>query len=168
MRPTWTEISLGNLRHNFDVVQRQVGSGVAVCVVVKADAYGHGALECARSLEDQGARWMGVTSLDEAVPLRDAGIQARILLMTGFIPGEEKEVVRLGLTPVVWESGQVERLEKAAVRSGISRFPVHLKLDTGLGRLGASSEQLSQLISDLRNSPNLDSYAMFFLTPKRG
>ena len=112
MRPTWIEISLDNLRHNFDVVQRQVGNGVIVCAVAKADGYGHGAVECARVLEDQGARWIGVTSLDEAVPLRDAGIQARILLMTGFIPGEEEEVVRLGLTPTVWESGQVERLEK--------------------------------------------------------
>jgi alanine racemase len=154
-RPTWAEISLGNLRHNFDVVQRHVGVGASVCAVIEADAYGHGATECARVLEDQGARWMGVTSLDEAVPLRDAGIQARILLMTGFILGEEEEVVRLGLTPIVWEVGQVERLEIAAARFGISKVPVHLKVDTGLSRLGATLEDLPELISVLRASSNL-------------
>ncbi len=71
-RPTWAEVSLGNLRRNFDVVQRHVGPGITMCAVVKADAYGHGAVECARALEKEGARWLGVTSLDEAIPLRDA------------------------------------------------------------------------------------------------
>jgi len=126
-----------------------------VCAVVKADAYGHGAIECAQALEKAGARWLGVTSLDEAIPLRDADIKARILLMTGFWHGEEEEIVRLRLTPTVWEPGQVELLERAALRLGLSGHPVHLKVDSGMGRLGVAPEDLPQILSALKNSPHL-------------
>src|ERR1700680_1388773 len=135
-------MSLANLRHNFRVLQRHVGPGVEVCAVVKADAYGHGAVACARALEDEGARWQGVTSLDEAIPLREAGIQGRILLMTGFWRGEEEEIIRLRLTPTVWEPGQIELLERAAARLGVGKQPIHLKVDTGMGRLGVTPEEL--------------------------
>ena len=154
-RPTWAQVSLENLRYNFGVVQRHIGAGITVCAVVKADAYGHGAVECARALEGEGARWLGVTSLDEAIPLRDAGIHARILLMTGFWRGEEEEIVRLQLTPMVWEPGQVESLEKAAAGLGLPRLPVHLKVDTGMGRLGVDPEDLYQVCAALKSSPHL-------------
>ncbi len=154
-RPTWAEVSLANLRYNFGVVQRHVGPGVTVCAVVKADAYGHGALECAQALAEEGARWLGVTSLDDAIPLRDAGIQARILLMTGFWRGEEEEIVRLGLAPTVWEAGQVELLERAAARVGVAKHPIHLKIDTGMGRLGVAPEDLPQVCAALKAAPHL-------------
>ena len=154
-RPTWAQVSLENLRYNFGVVQRHIGAGITVCAVVKADAYGHGAVECARALEEEGARWLGVTSLDEAIPLRDAGIRTRILLMTGFWRGEEEEIIRLQLTPTVWEPGQVELLEKAAAGLGLPRLPVHLKVDTGMGRLGVDPEDLYQVCSALKSSPHL-------------
>jgi len=154
-RPTWAQVSLENLRYNFGVVQRHIGAGITVCAVVKADAYGHGAVECARALEEEGARWLGVTSLDEAIPLRDAGIRTRILLMTGFWRGEEEEIIRLQLTPTVWEPGQVELLEKAAAGLGLPRHPVHLKVDTGMGRLGVDPEDLYQVASALKFSPHL-------------
>jgi len=155
-RPTWAEVSLGNLRHNFAVVQRHVWPGVEVCAVVKADAYGHGAVECARALEAEGARWQGVTSLDEAIPLRDAGIQGRLLLMTGFWHGEEEEIIRLGLTPTVWEPGQIAALEQAAVRVGVARHPIHLKVDSGMGRLGFPPEDLPKICAALRAAPHLE------------
>jgi alanine racemase len=154
-RPTWAEVSLVNLRQNFRVVEQHVGPNVTVCAVVKADAYGHGAIECSRALEEEGARWLGVTSLDEAIPLREAGIQARILLMTGFWRGEEEEIVRLRLTPTVWEPGQIELLEKAAVSLGVSKHPVHLKVDTGMGRLGVAPEDLPQVCAALKGSAHL-------------
>jgi alanine racemase len=154
-RPTWAQVSLENLRYNFGVVQRHIGAGITVCAVVKADAYGHGATECARALEEEGARWLGVTSLDEAIPLRDAGIHTRILLMTGFWRGEEEEIIRLQLTPTVWEPGQVELLEKAAAGLGLPRLSVHLKVDTGMGRLGVDPEDLYQVCSALKSSPHL-------------
>lgn len=154
-RPTWADVSLPSLRQNFRTVQKHVGTGVTVCAVVKADAYGHGALECSRALETEGARWLGVTSLDEAIPLREAGIRANILLMTGFWRGEENEIVRLHLTPTVWEPWQIESLDKAAVARGAKQHPVHLKVDTGMGRLGVSLDQLPKVLGTLENSKNL-------------
>lgn len=148
-RPTWAEVSLTALRQNFRTVQKHVGSNVTVCAVVKADAYGHGALECSRALEAEGARWLGVTSLDEAIPLREAGIQANILLMTGFWRGEEHEIVRQRLTPTVWEPWQIESLDAAAKAQGVPRHPVHLKVDTGMGRLGVAIDQLPAVLSAL-------------------
>jgi alanine racemase len=144
-RPTWADVSLATLRQNFRTVQKHVGAGVTVCAVVKADAYGHGAVECSRALEAEGARWLGVTSLDEAIPLRDAGVRANILLMTGFWRGEESEIVRLHLTPTVWEPWHIESLERAAAALG-ARHPVHLKVDTGMGRLGVAVDQLPALL----------------------
>jgi alanine racemase len=154
-RPTWAQVSLANLRFNFGAVQRHIGSGITICAVVKADAYGHGATECARALEEEGAHWLGVTSLDEAIPLRDAGIRTRLLLMTGFWRGEEEEIIRLQLTPTVWEPGQVELLEKAAAKLGLPKHPVHLKVDTGMGRLGVAPEDLHQVCAALKSSPHL-------------
>ncbi len=148
-RPTWADVSLAALRQNFRTVQKHVGANVTVCAVVKADAYGHGAVECSRALEAEGARWLGVTSLDEAIPLREAGIRANILLMTGFWRGEEAEIVRQRLTPTVWEPWQIESLDQAANALGVSRHAVHLKVDTGMGRLGVGMEQLPALLETL-------------------
>jgi alanine racemase len=153
-RPTWAEVSLVTLRQNFRTVVKHAGAGVTVCAVVKADAYGHGAVECARALQAEGATWMGVTSLDEAIPLREAGIESRILLMTGFWRGEESEIVRLRLTPTVWEPWHIESLEKAAA-SGAVRQAVHLKVDTGMGRLGVALDQLPAILQALRAAPQL-------------
>jgi len=154
-RPTWADVSLTTLRQNFRTVQKHVGAGVTVCAVVKADAYGHGAVECSRALESEGARWMGVTSLDEAIPLREAGIRANVLLMTGFWRGEEREIVRLHLSPTVWEPWQIESLDKAAAELGITNHPVHLKVDTGMGRLGVAVDQLPAVLGSLREAKHL-------------
>jgi len=154
-RPTWAEVSLSALRQNYRTVADYVGTGVTVCAVVKADAYGHGAVECALALERAGAIWLGVTSLDEAIPLREEGIGTRILLMTGFWRGEEEEIIRLALTPTVWEVGQIELLERAASQLGVSQQTIHLKVDTGMGRLGAAPEDLPRICSVLKSSPHL-------------
>lgn len=153
-RPTWAEVSLTALRQNFRIVQKHVGAGVTVCAVVKADAYGHGAVECSRALEAEGAKWLGVTSLDEAIPLRDAGIRSNILLMTGFWRGEEGEIVRLRLTPTVWEPWHIETLEAAAAAMSV-QHPVHLKVDTGMGRLGVAVEQLPAVLRALKAAKHL-------------
>ncbi len=154
-RPTWAEVSLGSLRQNFRTVQKHVGANVTVCAVVKADAYGHGAVECSRALEAEGARWLGVTSLDEAIPLREAGVHANILLMTGFWRGEESEIIRLHLTPTVWEPWYIQSLDKAAATLGVALQPVHLKVDTGMGRLGVSVDQLPNVLAEIRAAKHL-------------
>ena len=153
-RPTWAEVSLGALKQNFRAVQRHIGKDVTICAVVKADAYGHGAVECSRALEEEGARWFGVTSLDEAIPLREAGIRGHILLLTGFWRGEEEEIVRLKLTPTVWEAEQIELLARAASDLGVLH-PVHLKVDTGMGRLGVAPQDLPRICTALRSAPHL-------------
>jgi alanine racemase len=154
-RPTWADVSLAALRQNFRTVQKHVGAGVTICAVVKADAYGHGAVECSRALEAEGAKWFGVTSLDEAIPLREAGIRSNILLMTGFWRGEEAEIVRLRLTPTVWELWHIESLEKAADSRGVDQLPVHLKVDTGMGRLGVAVDQLPAVLRTLSTAKHL-------------
>jgi alanine racemase len=154
-RPTWAEVSLRTLRENYRIVRDYVGQGVTVCAVVKAFAYGHGAVECAKALRDEGATWLGVTSLDEAIPLREEGIETRILLMTGFWREEEEEVVRLGLTPTLWEVEHVDLMERAAARVGAGQFPVHLKVDSGMGRLGTTTEELPNVLQALRSASHL-------------
>jgi len=146
---TWAEVSLPALGENFHAVQEHVGSGVTICAVVKADGYGHGAVECALALESEGARWLGVTDAAEGLALRGAGVTARILLMTGIWKGEENGIVAQNLTPTIWEPWHIETLERAAGKRQsdlpLHRLPVHLKLDTGMNRLGASREALPHL-----------------------
>src|SRR5512142_516039 len=103
MRQTWVEVSLGALRHNFQTIKTFIGPEVDICAVVKAEAYGHGAVECARALQAEGAKWFGVTSTEEGARLRRGGIGERILLLTGFWFGEEEDVACNRLTPAVWD-----------------------------------------------------------------
>jgi alanine racemase len=162
VRPTWAEVSLGALRRNFRLVQSHVGAGVTVCAVVKADAYGHGAIECARALEEEGARWFGVTSTEEGLALREAGIRGRILLMTGFWRGEEEEVIRHRLTPAVWQSESLESLEDAAKRLKPSEpLPVHVKVDTGMSRLGLAPGEVAAFVEKLRAAPHVKVESVF-------
>jgi alanine racemase len=149
-RPTWAEVSLSALRHNFLANQVHVGPDVTVCAVVKADAYGHGAVECARALEQQGATWFGVTSTEEGVRLREAGMRGRILLMTGFWRGEQEAVVEHRLTPAIWQAESLELLQRAAQKLNVPAVDVHVKLDTGMARLGVPADQLLHFLRGLR------------------
>lgn len=155
VRPTWAEISLSTLRENFRAVQAFVGPRVTVCAVIKADAYGHGATPCALALEAAGANWLGVTTTDEGMPLRSAGVRNRILLMTGFWRGEEEEVVRQNLTATVWEPWHVELLSDAARRLGAPPQPIHLKIDTGMGRLGVTLAELASMCRVIQRAPHV-------------
>lgn len=161
LRPTWAEVSLAALRKNFHVIRELVAPAATVCAVVKAHAYGHGAVECARALEQEGATWFGVTSTDEGLALRDGGIAGRILLMTGFWRGDEELVLENELTPAVWQREHIERLEHAAERLHKDCVRVHLKVDTGMARLGASLEDLSQLLPRLRAARHVKLEGLF-------
>src|ERR1041385_4661891 len=98
-RPTWAEINLDNLVHNFKVTRAILGDGVSVMPAVKADAYGHGAVPCATALEAAGAEWFGVALPEEGAQLRDAGITKPVLCLGGFWPGQEALLVASNLTP---------------------------------------------------------------------
>jgi alanine racemase len=145
-------VSLSALRANFRALQQFVGANVKVCAVVKADAYGHGAERCAVALEAEGARWFGVTTTDEGVPLRDAGLRGCILLMTGFWHGEAEEVVRQKLTATVWEPWHVAALNQAAEDLDVPPQPVHLKVDTGMGRLGVPLRDLPAMCAAIKSA----------------
>jgi len=159
-RPTWTEVSLAALRKNFRTLQQHVGPEVGICAVVKAHAYGHGAIECARTLEQEGARWFGVATAEEGVWLRDSGVRGRILVMTGIWRDEAREIVRHKLTPAVCELSQVEALEKAAALKETS-LPVHLKIDTGMSRLGVLPSELPELVKRLAGASHLQVEGIF-------
>src|SRR5262249_54264764 len=124
-------------------------------VVVKADAYGHGAIIVSRTLAAQGCRYFGVATIDEARELRDAGLKARIFLQAGFFASQAREIVDLQLTPFVFHPSLIAPLEKAAVEAGRTQFPIHLKVDTGATRLGVALSELGPLIDRLRGAPTL-------------
>lgn len=160
-RPNWAEVSLGALRRNFRALCDLAGAGVEICAVVKADAYGHGARECALALQKEGARWFGVTSTAGGLHLRQAGIRGRILLMTGFWQGDEPELIHHQLTPAVWEPWHFERLHRAAAKAGPAPLPVHLKVDTGMGRLGVGMAELPAILTQLRAASHLTLEGVF-------
>ncbi len=155
-RPNWAEVSLSALRHNFKTLQTHVGSDVTICAVVKCDAYGHGAQECALALEQEGAKWFGVTSTDEGVILREAGVAGRVLVMCGVYRGEEDDALQFGLTPAVFRLQDAEALAKAADRQRLtSRVAVHLKIDTGMARLGLPLADLESFAEGIQRLPQI-------------
>ncbi|MGB8771183.1 MAG: alanine racemase [Candidatus Korobacteraceae bacterium] len=161
-RPNWAEVSLPALRHNFRALQKHVGSNVTICAVVKCDAYGHGAQECALALEQEGAKWFGVTSTDEGAILRDAGVAGRILVMCGVYRGEEDDALRLGLTPAVFRLQDAEALAQAAARQRLtSRVAVHLKIDTGMARLGLPLADLESFSEAVQRLPQIELEGVF-------
>lgn len=161
-RPNWAEVSLSALRYNFRVLQQHVGSPVTICAVVKCDAYGHGAEACALALEHEGASWFGVTSTDEGVALRDAGVRSRILILVGAFRGEEEDALRYGLTPTVSHIEDIEAIAQAAARIGAREpVPVHLKLDTGMARLGLSLSELDRFLARIKQVPQVELEGVF-------
>ena len=141
-RPTWAEINLDHLAHNFRLVKQAVGDAVAVMPAVKADAYGHGALACAAALEGAGADWFGVALPEEGEALRRAGITRPVLCLGGFWEGQEAALLAAQLTPVLYRLDLLERLDRAARRAN-QTAAYHLKVDTGMGRLGVPYAELA-------------------------
>ena len=141
-------VSLSQIARNYRNVRAAVGSGVEVLAVVKADAYGHGALAASRTLVDQGARWLAVSSVDEGVALRTAGIETRILVMAGFLPQERDALVAHDLTPTAHSLDDIAELDRMAGRAGRA-LAFHLKIDSGMGRLGTRAEP-GEIVSALR------------------
>ena len=135
LKRTWAEISLDNLTHNFETIRRQVGPKAKLLGVVKADAYGHGAVRVAKHLQRLGAGYLAVSNLDECEELRVNGITLPILML-GFTPADQAErILKNDMTQAVPNLAIAEAYSSAAVRAG-GTMKVHIKLDTGMGRLG--------------------------------
>ena len=157
---SWVEVSRSRIRENYRAVRAVVGDHAEVMPVVKADAYRHGAAEVAHLLEQEGVRWLAVSNVQEGIALRLAGIGARILVMADFLPEERQGLETFSLTPVVHS---LEDLAEV-------RIPYHLKIDSGMGRLGtraapreiadrvaAASAPLEGLMTHFASSANYES-----------
>lgn len=155
MRETWAEILIDALIHNFGVVKGLVGSGVGVLSVVKADAYGHGAVEVGRALEEAGTEMLGVATVEEAVELRDYGIEIPIVLLGGIRPGEAAVAVEHGLTPCVFSLEVAEAMDREAGKAG-KKARYHLKMDTGMTRLGIRPEEADAFLPKLAGFGNIE------------
>src|SRR3954463_5048953 len=151
-RPTWAEVSLPALVHNFALIRDFVAPHATVCAVVKCDAYGHGAIECTRALEKAGAKWFGVTCTDEGLQLRRAGVTGRILLMSGMWHGEADAIIEHDLTPALWSAEQIAELNAAEVKFRKAAFPVHVELDTGMSRQGVQPHHLATILEAARKA----------------
>lgn len=146
VRPTSALIDHGALAHNLTRVRAHVGPGCKVLAVVKADAYGHGAIEAAHTFAEHGAWGLAVSLVEEGVELREGGIHAPVVVLGGVVPGSQDVIVHRRLTPVVWSREQLSLLAAAVRRAGARPLAVHLKIDTGMSRLGVLPEDLGGLL----------------------
>ncbi len=158
-RPVWAEISIADILHNLRVIRRQVGASRKILAVVKANAYGLGSVPISKALAKAGTEWLGVTDSREGMELRDAGIRKRILVLTGFWPGEEGYLLAHDLTPTITGLEQLEPLERAAARAARSkknfRAAIHLKINSGMNRLGIEPREVDAFAKELGSCPHL-------------
>ena len=152
-RPTWAEIDLAALSANLRAIRQRVGTR-PVLAVVKANAYGHGAPAVARALERDGVESLGVALPEEGIELRRAGVSAPILVLGGFTPAQSDAVLEHRLVPAIFRPDQVEALSRAAAARGV-QAAVHLKVDTGMGRLGVPPEDVPAFAAILARAPSI-------------
>lgn len=148
-RPTWAEVNLDNLSHNLSQIRRCVGPRTRIMACVKADAYGHGLVPVARKLLAQGVDYFAVASIDEAIRLRKAEIYTPILILGVVLERDIEPLFRYAVTPTVCTRQFLAALEKAG-RSFGRTIPAHVKVDTGMARIGVSSAQTLDFLRSLR------------------
>ncbi len=154
-RPTWADIDLDALAANFHTIRRLVGAKVKVMAVVKADAYGHGAVSCARRLSLEGAEWFAVALPEEALELRlEGNLRQPILSLGGCWGGQETACIKYNIVPVIYRTDMAERLDRAARDAGVVA-DVHVKIDTGMGRLGVRYDAANEFADALLPFKNI-------------
>ena len=153
-RPTFAEIDLAALHHNFKVIRASIPRDTGMMAVVKADAYGHGFMDISRELEQLGVNAFGVAFLAEGIQLRKSGIDRPILLLGGVYPGQERKSIGYNLSTVVFTLEQAQALNQAAGKL-FRKAQVHLKIDTGMGRLGIQYSDVPAFMQELRKLSNI-------------
>jgi alanine racemase len=148
---SWVEVSLGRIGANYRAIRNLVGANVEVMPVVKADAYRHGAVAVSRTLAAEGVRWLAVSNAEEGIVLREAGLQTRILVMADFLPFSREAILAHDLTPVIHSLADLAELDRlAAERKQRARY--HLKIDSGMGRLGVRPDaRIAEAILSAKN-----------------
>ncbi len=157
--PTWCELDLKALTHNFEQLQKlatkNMSHSLGVMPVIKADAYGHGMLQVAESLSECGCKYLGVSNVSEGVNLRVAGFKQKILLFESTLVSEAKDIIEYKLTPTVCALEMAHALDHCAHQAGL-QIPVHIKVDTGMGRLGVNEDQALGFVQSIQQDcPNL-------------
>ena len=159
-RPTIAEIDLDAIAFNFGQIRKLVGPDIKICPAVKADGYGHGAVEVSRTVLEAGAEMLGVATIEEADELRRAGIRAPILLLGCILPDQIPEAVRYDLTVAVCDHSSAAALSHEA-QAADRRVKVHIKVDTGMGRIGVQPEEAVALALDASKMPGLEIEGIF-------
>src|SRR5947209_6215639 len=154
LRPAWTEIDLGRLRRNLQLIRRDLPAKVNLLAVVKDEAYGHGALDVAQIALEEGAACLGLSTLEEAMALRDRGIKAPVLLLGDRQEAELPWCIAHDLTCSVSDRSTVKKLGQLAARAG-KRVPVHLKINTGMNRYGIRWDQAGELLELIGSTESL-------------
>jgi len=159
-RPTWVEVNLKAVDHNLKEVRRLVGNKTKIMAIVKADGYGHGAIEIAKRVVKAGVDYLGVASLKEGKELRSAKIRLPILILGYTFPSRIEEVVKYSLTQTVYDLDLIRALDRAAQKLN-KKAKVHIKVDTGMGRLGVLPKRVADLVGSLSSLSNLKMEGMF-------
>ncbi len=155
-RPTYAEIDLAALKHNYQLIRSSIPSQTEILAVVKADAYGHGFMDISRELELFGVNAFGVAFLAEGIQLRKSGSDKPILLLGGIYPGQERKCIGFNLSTTVFTLEQAQALNQAASGKLFRRAQLHLKIDTGMGRLGVPFHEVPQFLAELKKLPNIE------------
>lgn len=153
-RPTCAEIDISALIHNLNEAKRLSGSERAILTVVKADAYGHGAVKAAKAFVKNGIRHLGVALVEEGIELRDSGIKASIVILGGLFESQIPEIIKYNLTPVVYQRGFLHGLAKSARRKKM-QANIHIKIDTGMGRVGLLPSEAKGFVKEAAALPNI-------------
>ncbi|MCX5895450.1 MAG: alanine racemase, partial [Proteobacteria bacterium] len=153
-RPTVAEIDLAALRHNVSRINRLSTNPSKMLAIVKANAYGHGAVNISRELVNCGTDYLGVAICEEAAELRHAGLQVPIMVMGGIYSGQEEVAIKYNLVPVIFDITTARSLNAIASQNGIT-IKVHIKLDTGMGRIGIMPNDLDTFFQSLKACNNL-------------
>lgn len=153
-RATRAEIDLQAFRHNIQNLRNHLGSKIRIMAVVKADGYGHGAVPCAQIAVDCGADYLGAGVVEEGIELRQSGLDTPILILGSIFPDEAEDLVRHDLATILCTQPLAQALSKEAVKQN-KNVSVHIKVDTGMNRLGVSPEKLPELLNQISDLPNL-------------
>ena len=159
-RPTWAEINLNNLAHNFRQIKKMLCAGIKIMVIVKADAYGHGLIPVSKKIVSCGADFLGVASIDEGIKLRETGIKIPILVLGIILKRDIAPILKYGLAVTVCEEEFAKSLNRQA-RKKNKKANVHLKVDTGMGRIGVMPHDAENLAGKISRLPFINVEGLF-------
>lgn len=146
LKRTWAEINLDAIRQNYQAITATLSDHCQAMAIVKADAYGHGAGFISRTLRDAGAKWFGVSNIEEALQIRDAGIEESILILSYTPPEEAKRLSQFTITQSVFNKEYGEQLSREAVKANV-KVRVHIKIDSGMSRIGFSCQHPDDIVT---------------------